>query len=188
MKPLLRFDNVSCVRGGRLLFEGLSVAVGPGEALHVAGPNGSGKSSLIRLAAGLLAPEAGSIDRVTPALADASLALDHEMPLQRALRFWIGEEAGAAMEALGLAQLARVPVRHLSAGQAKRASLARVAGSGASLWLLDEPLNGLDTASLGQVEALIAAHRARGGAIVAASHSALPGEWERLELGQRMEA
>lgn len=183
MKPLLRFADVSCVRGGRMLFEQLSIAVGPGEALHVAGPNGSGKSSLLRLAAGLLRPEAGSVDRVTAALADASLALDRELPLQSALRFWIGEAAGAAMEALGLAKLAPVPVRHLSAGQAKRASLARVAGSGASLWLLDEPLNGLDTASLSQVEALIAAHRARGGAIVAASHTPLGGQWARVELG-----
>ena len=86
------------------------------------------------------------------------------------------------MEALGLADLARVPVRHLSAGQAKRASLARVAGSGASLWLLDEPLNGLDGPSIAQLEAVMAAHRARGGAIVAASHLPLAGEWARLEL------
>ncbi|MBA2770830.1 MAG: hypothetical protein H0U34_02245, partial [Sphingomonas sp.] len=84
---------------------------------------------------------------------------------------------------LGLAELARVPVRHLSTGEAKRASLARVAGSGVSLWLLDEPLNGLDAASLGLVEAMIAGHRARGGAVVAASHASLPGEWARLELG-----
>ena len=183
MRPLLRFDRVSCVRGGRLLFSELSLAVGPGEALHVAGPNGSGKSSLLRVAAGLLAPSGGSVERVRPALADGSPALDSELPLQRALSFWIADAAHAAMQALGLSELARLPVRHLSAGQAKRASLARVAGSGASLWLLDEPLNGLDTASVGLVEALIANHRARGGAVVAASHGALAGDWARLELG-----
>ena len=183
MKPLLYFESVSCVRGGRLLFEGISLAVGPGEALHVSGPNGSGKSSLLRVAAGLLAPAAGSVERVRPAMADASLALDAELPLQRALQHWIGGAAAAAMEALGLAELGAVPVRHLSAGQSKRASLARVAGSGASLWLLDEPLNGLDTASLGLVENLIARHRERGGGVVAASHSPLGGEWSRLELG-----
>lgn len=188
MTPLLRFDDVRCIRGGRLLFEHLNLALGPGEALHVAGPNGSGKSSLIRVAAGLLAPWAGAVDRVAAALADASLALDRELPLRRALHYWIGGAAVPAMEALGLAELARVPVRHLSAGQAKRAALARVAGSGASLWLLDEPLNGLDSASLGLVEALVANHRARGGAVVAASHSPLPGEWARLELGQRTDA
>ncbi len=183
MRPLLRFDKVSCERGGRLLFEDLSLAVGPGEALHVAGPNGSGKSSLLRVAAGLLASQAGSVDRARLALANAWLALDRELPLKRALGYWIGSAAVPAIEALGLAELARVPVRHLSTGEAKRASLARVAGSGVSLWLLDEPLNGLDTASLALVEAMIAGHRARGGAVVAASHSALPGEWARLELG-----
>ena len=183
MRPLLNFKNVSCVRGGRPLFEDLSVGLDPGEALHVAGPNGSGKSSLLRVAAGLLAPAAGSVERVRPALADASLALDRELPLQRALQQWIGDAADAAMDAVGLGDLGGVPVRHLSAGQAKRASLARVAGSGASLWLLDEPLNGLDTASLGFVDDLIAQHRARGGGVVAASHGALRGEWARLELG-----
>ena len=183
MRPLLRFADVACIRGGRLLFEGLSLIVGPGEALQVAGPNGSGKSSLLRVAAGLLVPAGGKVDRVPLAMADASLALDRELPLQRALHYWIGSAAVAALEALGLAQLARVPVRHLSTGEAKRASLARVAGSGASLWLLDEPLNGLDTASQGLLEALIAGHRARGGAVVAASHSPLAGDWPRLELG-----
>ncbi len=183
MKPLLRFERVSCVRGGRLLFEGLSFAVGPGEALHVSGPNGSGKSSLLRVAAGLLAADSGNVDKIALAMADASLALDRELPLEQALEYWIGGAAIGAMEALGLAGLARVPVRHLSAGQAKRASLARVAGSGAALWLLDEPLNGLDAASLGLVEALIASHRSHGGAVVGASHSPLPGEWARLELG-----
>ena len=183
MKPLLRFEDVSCVRGGRLLFSKLSLSVGPGEALHVAGPNGSGKSSLLRVAAGLLAPAAGSVDRLRPALSDGSLALDPELPLRRALSYWIGGAAHEAMAALGLSELERLPVRHLSTGQAKRASLARVAGSGASLWLLDEPLNGLDSGSLQRVEALIAAHRSSGGAVVAASHAPLAGEWARLELG-----
>ena len=54
MSALLRFDAVALRRGGRLLFEDLHLALGPGERLQVAGPNGSGKSSLIRLAAGLL--------------------------------------------------------------------------------------------------------------------------------------
>ena len=183
MRPLLRFDQVGCARGGRQLFSDLTLAVGPGEALHVAGPNGSGKSSLLRVAAGLLPTSGGSVERVPRALADSSLALDPELALERALAFWIGDSASSAMDALGLSGLARLPVRHLSTGQAKRASLARVAGSGASLWLLDEPLNGLDTESLGLVEALVAGHRSRGGAVVAASHSPLAGDWARLELG-----
>jgi len=76
VKPLLRFAGVSLRRGGRLLFEGLDLALHPGEALQVAGPNGSGKSSLIRLAAGLLRQEQGQVDRSPLALADDHIALD----------------------------------------------------------------------------------------------------------------
>lgn len=182
MKPLLRFDNVTCRRGGRTLFEDLSLKLGPGEAMHLTGPNGRGKSSLIRLAAGLLREERGQIERSTLALADDGLALDRELPLGRALRFWSADPS-AAMEALDLARLAHVPVRLLSTGQAKRATLARVAASSASLWLLDEPLNGLDSDGVSRLEELVGRHLERGGAVLAASHGPLGGTWARLELG-----
>jgi len=182
MKPLLRFDGVSCRRGGRVLFEGLDLSVGPGEALQVMGPNGSGKSSLLRLAAGLLRPEGGKVEAAALALADDNLALDRELSLGDALRFW-GGDVEPALAALDLASLADVPVRLLSAGQARRAALARVAASGAPLWLLDEPSNALDSASLERLAGMVAGHRKAGGAIVSASHSPLPGDWRMLELG-----
>ena len=181
MSALLRFEDVTLRRGGRLLFEGLDLALGPGEALHIAGPNGSGKSSLIRLAAGLLRAERGHVERTPLALADEHVALDREQPLGRALRFWHAQ-VDAAMEALGIAHLAEIPVRLLSTGQAKRASLARVAASGAALWLLDEPLNGLDSDGAERLTALIHGHLASGGAALIASHQPLVGH--RLELGQ----
>jgi heme exporter protein A len=87
------------------------------------------------------------------------------------------------MDALGIADLADVPVRYLSSGQLRRASLARVVASDAPLWLLDEPANALDPDGLTRLAAMIAAHRARGGAVVAATHADLAGEWRRLELG-----
>jgi len=180
---LLRFDAVALRRGGRLLFEGLSLALGPGEALQVTGPNGSGKSSLIRLAAGLLREEAGRVERSPLALADENPALDRELPLARALGFW-GGEVDASMDAVGIARLGDVPVRLLSSGQAKRATLARVAASNARLWLLDEPLNALDTAGAAQLGKLIAAHLEAGGAVLAASHPPLPGTWQKLALGE----
>ena len=186
---LLRFAGVSCVRGGRLLFADLDMTLEPGGAVVVEGPNGCGKSSLLRLAAGLLAPKLGAVTRAGGvALADEGLALDRELPLARALALWARidgapERLEPAMAALGLAHLAEVPVRLLSTGQARRARLARVAASGADLWLLDEPLNGLDRAGTAQLGALIAAHRASGGAVLAASHVALPGDgWRVLEL------
>lgn len=181
MTALLRFEQVACRRGGRLLFDAVDLELGPGEALQVVGPNGSGKSSLIRLAAGLLRPERGRVEAAPLALADDNLALDRELPLSRALAFWGGDNR--ALAALGLAELAHFSVRLLSAGQRKRAALARVAASGAPLWLLDEPANGLDSVSLDRLAKLIDNHRMSGGAVLAASHSLLPGEWRTLELG-----
>ena len=177
---LLAFERVALVRGGRLLLEQLDLAIEAGGGVHVVGPNGAGKSSLIRLAAGLLRQSAGKVERSALALADDQLALDRELPLGRALAFWNAE---AGMEAMGLASLTDVPVRMLSTGQARRASLARVAASGAPLWLLDEPLNGLDQDGLDRLDALIEAHRGKGGGVLVASHRPLRGGWTELRLG-----
>ena len=179
---LLKVERAALLRGGRLLFEGLDLRLGAGEAAHVTGPNGSGKSSLIRMVAGLLAPSAGRIERAAVALADEGLALDRELPLRRALAFWGGATLNEAMAAFDLDRLAEVPVRLLSTGQAKRARLARVMASAAPLWLLDEPLNGLDRDGVARLDAAVAAHRARGGAVLAASHVALGGEWREVML------
>jgi len=181
---LLRGEKLALVRGGRLLFEELNLSLEPGEALHVTGPNGSGKSSLIRLVAGLLKPTAGRIERAESALADEGLALDREFPLRRALAFWRGPYLADALTAFDLDRLDQVPVRLLSNGQAKRARLARVKASGAPLWLLDEPLNGLDREGAEQLAAVICAHRDKGGAVLAASHLPMSGEWRTLELGR----
>ncbi|HEY0150081.1 MAG TPA: heme ABC exporter ATP-binding protein CcmA [Allosphingosinicella sp.] len=175
---LLRFTAVACVRGGRLLFEGLDLTLAPGEALLVTGANGAGKSSLIRVAAGLLRASAGNVERLSAvALADEALALDPKQTVASALGFWAlldGGDAARGMAAMDLTRLAEVPVRMLSTGQRKRAALARVVASGAPLWLLDEPANGLDSEGLERLAAAMAAHRTGGGAVLAASHQALP--------------
>ncbi len=179
---LLRFERVALRRGGKTLFEELDLEIGPGEALQVTGPNGSGKSSLIRLAAGLLRAERGHVQSSAVALADDNLALDPELALRRALRFW-GASTDVAMTSLDIDHLADVPVRLLSSGQAKRATLARVALSDAPLWLLDEPLNALDSSGAERLAGMIERHRAQGGGVLAASHQPLSGEWRSIELG-----
>ena len=191
-RSTLFFDAVAFIAGGAVsltfagfpVFEGLDFALGAGEAIHVTGPNGCGKSSLIRLVAGLLRASAGTIERAEAALADEHLALDRELALGKALAFWRGPKLGAALVAFDLERLADVPVRMLSTGQARRARLARVMASGAPLWLLDEPLNGLDMAGTSQLSAAVAAHRSTGGAVLAASHVPLGGDWQMLELGR----
>jgi heme exporter protein A len=171
-------DGVACLRGGRLLFEALDLTLEAGEAAMVTGPNGTGKSSLLRIMAGLLPPTAGHCavaGRI--ALHDERHALDPELPLGTALAFWAGlddaVDPGAGMAAMALQPLAEVPVRMLSTGQRQRASLARVIGSGAPVWLLDEPGNGLDQASLERLSDAMAHHRATGGIVIAASHQPL---------------
>ena len=191
MTALLRFDQVACVRGEHLLFEGQSLALAPGEAIWLRGPNGVGKSSLIRLAAGLLRPAAGKVEREGAcALIDEANALDYELPLGRALAFWARIDGAAAdavtnaLAAVALAPLAEVPVAMLSTGQRKRAALARVIVSGAPLWLLDEPANGLDRAAQALLVAAIAAHRAGGGAVLLASHQVLDlADMVELDMG-----
>ncbi len=188
---LLRLDGVACIRGDRLLFEGLSLTLARGEALWLRGPNGTGKSSLIRLAAGLLRPAAGTVERHERiALIDEATALDAELPLRRTLDVWAridgidGPMVARAMEAMALAPLAEVPVAMLSTGQRKRAAMARVIMSAAPVWLLDEPANGMDDTARARLVAAIAAHRANGGAVLLASHFALGIEgMAELDLG-----
>ena len=179
--------DLACRRGDRLLFARLSFALESGAALQLAGSNGIGKSSLIRILAGLLPPFAGSVSREGAiALLDERPALDPHLPLGRALGFWQGIDGPADNDAvrLGLSQLMDVPVRYLSTGQKKRAALARLIGQKAPVWLLDEPLNGLDTRGVALVEELAAEHCRAGGIAVIASHQpfTLQG-MQRIELG-----
>lgn len=191
MSPALRLSGLGCVRGGRALFTGIDLDLGPGDAVAVTGPNGAGKTSLLRVVAGLLAAQAGTVDsKGRLAMAGEQAALDPERSLAKALRYWAridggGEaEVATALEAMGIAHLADVPVRMLSTGQRKRAVLARILAGGADIWLLDEPANGLDTASRERLEAAIAAKRAAGGIAMVATHQpvAMPGAVE-LPIG-----
>ena len=174
---LLALRDVALIRGGRLLFENVDLLLDYGAAAVLTGPNGVGKSSLIRVAAGLLRASAGKVEhggRV--ALADENGALDPRQTVGAALRFWAridGHDAAVGIDAMGLTRLADVPVRMLSTGQRKRATLARVIASGAPLWLLDEPMNGLDGEGQDRLAAAIADHRAGGGGLLAASHQPL---------------
>ena len=176
----LILEDIACMRGGRLLFEGLNLALGPGDAAVATGPNGIGKSSLLRLAAGLLTPAAGRVARDgAVALAAEAAALDTRLPLARALLFWARIDGGGpadvtrGLAAMRLEPLSEVPVRLLSTGQRRRATLARVVAADAPIWLLDEPGNGLDAESLDRLAGAMAAHRAGGGIVLAASHQPL---------------
>jgi heme exporter protein A len=183
--------ELACVRGERLLFRGLSFVLPPGGALVLSGPNGSGKSSLLRLMAGLLPPASGALTWDGRPVGDAPEAqrarlayLGHLDALKPTLT--VGEtlalhaglrgrraDVAAALDALALGALGDTPCRQLSAGQRRRVALARLVVAPAPLWLLDEPTVGLDDAGLAAFRAIAVAHRRVGGALVAATHSAL---------------
>lgn len=185
-------QDLGARRGGRPVFHGLSLTVATGGALRLAGRNGGGKTTLLRVLAGLGRAEAGAVlwngepidgDREAHAArvgwlghADAlKPALTARENLVAALRI-AGlplDGLDAALEALALTRLAELPAGWLSSGQRRRVALARVLAGGAPLWLLDEPTVGLDAASVAALERAIAAHRANGGMVVAATHTAL---------------
>jgi heme exporter protein A len=175
----VRLENVSVIRGNRLVFSGFSLESAPSDIVWIRGANGSGKSTLLRLIAGLLPCASGAVHvNGEVALADENLALDANMTVEKALRFWAGMDGtsaamlDAALTAVDMVALADVPVRFLSTGQRKRASLARVVASSAPIWLLDEPYNGLDSASAARLDAALLKHAAAGGMALVAAHQA----------------
>jgi heme exporter protein A len=192
-----------CQRGGRLVFAGVTFAVEAGGALLLTGPNGSGKSSLLRMLAGLHAPAGGEIRiddadvrddpdawRRTIAFVGHHDPVKPVMTVREHLGFWAavtgGGDVEAALDAFDLAFLADTPGRFLSAGQRRRANLARLMVAAAPIWLLDEPSTALDSSSTGLLEEAMAAHRAAGGIIVASSHIPLGlGDADSLDLGRR---
>ena len=161
--PRIFASDLACRRGDRLLFRKLNLDLGAGEACHITGANGAGKTTLIRTLAGLGTPYAGEAAcEGAIGLLDERMGLDPEQTLGAALGFWFAVDAtserAAVLERLRLTDLLEVPVRYLSTGQRKRAGLARLMGQGAPVWLLDEPLSGLDAASQALVCELIAEH------------------------------
>ncbi len=177
-------EAISTFRGDRLVLDRISLSVPEGGALLLLGPNGAGKSTLLRALAGLGRVDAGRIsfdgsdelagkiaylghlDGIKPGLSAAeNLAFAARVA---------GRDPASALDALGLARLAALPARMLSAGQKRRLALARLVVSGAPLWLLDEPTLGVDAASVETFGAQLAAHRAGGGVVVAATHLPLP--------------
>lgn len=179
IRPSVRLQNVAVIRGNRLVLQGVNIDADAGDVIWIRGANGCGKSTLLRLIAGLLPSASGTIKldgRL--ALSDENLALDTGLSVERALRFWAdmdGANAGRrdiALSAMDLLPLADIPVRFLSTGQRKRASLARILASDAAIWLLDEPYNGLDSASAARLDDAILKHSSIGGITIVAAHQA----------------
>jgi heme exporter protein A len=190
--------DLTCRRGGRVVFRDLSFTLGAGEAVQVTGPNGSGKSSLLRLIAGLvgiaggtLAPEGGDPEA---SLGEQAHYCGHQdafkpsLTVAENLAFWtrflggVGDER-EALARLGLDHLSDLPAGYLSAGQRRRLALARLLTVPRPLWLLDEPTAALDAASQQALAAIMAGHIAGGGLLMVATHMPLGIPARELALG-----
>lgn len=189
----LHATDLACRRGERIVFAGLALAVTPSGGLLLTGPNGSGKSSLLRVLAGLLPAEDGTLTWNGSAIDDdierhrkrvAYLghldAVKPALTVFENLRFWSRmygrsprTHALDALERFGIKHLETLPARFLSQGQRRRLALCRLLLMPTRLWLLDEPTVGLDSDARGALGREIDRHRAAGGIVIAASHQDL---------------
>jgi heme exporter protein A len=193
-------SDVRCVRGGREIFAALDFAVDGGEALAVTGRNGAGKSSLLRLIAGLLAVDRGTIclegGEKERTLAEQCHFLGHRdglkpsLSVRENLEFWrdfLGGDSGlgaeASLDSLKIAHLSELPASYLSAGQRRRLALARLVATRRPVWLLDEPTSALDAQAQALLTALMTQHLQAGGLIVAATHDVLGIPTRELRIG-----
>lgn len=190
--PLLAAADLTCVRGDRTLFSGLSFQLAAGEALYVTGANGAGKTSLLRLLCGLGQPADGevrwqgeSIGKLREEFFRHVLFLGHAAALKDELtaaeNLVVGatlsghaadlNDAIAALAAIGLRGREDLPARALSQGQRRRVNLARLLlPMPPRLWVLDEPFNALDVRAVQHLAEIIDGHLQRGGMVVYTTH------------------
>jgi zinc/manganese transport system ATP-binding protein len=163
----------------------------PGSLTAIAGPNGAGKSTLLKAVMGFVPISDGAIDRDGLATHDIAYLpqaheIDRSFPITVgdlvSLGFW-GQtgmfgalsaaqraQAAAALEAVGLASVAPVPIHRLSVGQFQRALFARLIVRDAPLVLLDEPFAGVDEKTTADLVALVKSWSAAGRTVVAVLH------------------
>lgn len=186
-------QDLVCIRGERLVFSKLDFTLESGGCLTLIGHNGAGKSSLLRMMAGLLHPADGVMSwDGAPVQDDMDEhrerlhyvghhdAIKPVLSVEENLKFWAGLRSDAseaqanfkeALDIFSIGHLIDVPGRFLSAGQKRRANLARIIASKSPLWLLDEPTTALDKESIKKLENVIETHRAKGGMVVLSTHS-----------------
>lgn len=190
--PLLHAEQLSSIRGGRVLFENLDFSVSAGQLWQVSGPNGAGKSSLLRILTGLLEPSNGVVyfdgqplNQTWSEYCQQLLFIGHKAAVKGELSalenfHWQQQlssvqdvDAWDLLEKLGLLGLEDELTTRLSAGQQRRVALTRLWATQASLWILDEPFTALDVQGIALLQQRFVEHLATGGTIIFTSHQSL---------------
>lgn len=172
----LDVTDLSILRGGVRVLDGVSFTLAPGRALVLRGPNGIGKTTLLRTVAGLQPPVSGTVQTAPESLVYAghSDGIKATLTVVENLNFWAQvfgkSDISAALDAFDLTALADRPAGMLSAGQKRRLGLARLLVTGRAIWLLDEPTVSLDRDAVAMFARAVDTHLAAGGSALLATH------------------
>jgi ABC-type Mn2+/Zn2+ transport system ATPase subunit len=193
--PSVRLAEVTVGYTDRAVLEGVDLALEPGSLTAVVGPNGGGKSTLLKLIAGLLKPWSGSIDVLggppgqharSVAYVTQAEAVDWSFPVVALDVVMMGryprlgpvrrpgpadhQAVARALEQVGMTSLARRQIGALSGGQRRRVFLARALASDPELYLLDEPVTGVDNATQEDLMQILDAEARSGKTVIATTH------------------
>jgi ABC-type Mn2+/Zn2+ transport system ATPase subunit len=188
-------DGVTAGYGRRTALSDVSLSVAPGSLLAVIGPNGAGKSTLLKLIAGLMKPTSGRVTVLggPPGFAARSIAylpqaeaVDWEFPVTvrevvmmgryARLGFWHEpkgddrEWVAVALAKVGMADAGDRQIGALSGGQRRRVFLARAIAANPDLYLLDEPVTGVDVRTQEDLMDVLEAEARSGKTVIATTH------------------
>lgn len=187
---VLSLDAIAFERDDNTLFSDVSAVLEAGDIFQVEGPNGAGKTTLLRIIATALTPTEGrlfwcgeDVLRHRSTYLQNMLFLGHLPGLKQSLspvenlQWWrqvhpdtSSRESLDVLASMGLRGYEDVPCYTLSAGQQRRAALARLLVTDAPLWVLDEPFTAIDKQGVAELEDLLVQHAGRGGIVVLSTH------------------
>ncbi len=188
----IEFQQFTCVRDDRALFEPLTWQAQPGVVAQILGPNGAGKTTLLRALSGLFDNTQGALlwdgepiaqkgyERDTQLLylghhpgVKGVLSATENLAWYQGINDVAPQDLEEALAMVGLSGFEDTPCHHLSAGQQRRVALARLFVTQKPVWVLDEPFTAIDVAGIAKLEALMVAHAQNGGIVFVTSHQTI---------------